>query len=58
MQALGPQQVYDEVDAVDVLTIGCGTDPVPACEVDDYRVYADYGYYAGALRITEALKDD
>ena len=41
-----------------MLTIGCGTDPVPACEVDDYRVYADFGYYAGALRMTEALSDD
>ena len=58
LQGLGPQQVYEDIDAVDVLTIGCRSDPVPACEVNDHAAFSSIGYYAGGLSMTEALRDD
>ena len=55
---MNPQQILEEIDAVDVLTLGCKSDPVPAKDVDDQLVFSEMGYHAGTLKMTDTFKDD
>ena len=52
------EEILDQLDAVDVLTLGCKSDPVSVKDVDDKVAFTEVGYYKGALKITDALKYD
>ena len=53
-----PDDILAELDAVDVLTLGCRSDPVSAKDVDDQVAFSELGYYGGALPISSTFKYD
>ena len=53
-----PDEIPSEMDAVDVLTLGCRMSPVPIKFLDERAAFHDVAHYRGARRITEALMED
>ena len=55
---MSPERILEELDAVDVLTLGCKSDPVPAKDVDDQIAFSELGYYGGSLPMSTTFKYD
>ena len=53
-----PDEILNDMDAVDVLTLGCRMSPLPVKELDEKVAFHDVAHYRGARRITEALLED
>ena len=51
-------EIIELMDAVDVLTIGCRTNPIPVQDIDDAATFSCAGCYKGAREITEILLKD
>ena len=58
LQGKDPSEIIRCLDAVDVLTLGCRTNPIPVKDIDDHATFIDVAHYKGARKITEALRDD
>ena len=56
MRNKNPEEIIEMMDAVDVLTLACRSDPVSAKDVDDQYAFSELGYYGGALRMTDSFK--
>ena len=57
VNAVSNKEYFESLDAVDVLTIACGTDPCPAEKLDD-KTFKNYGVYCGGTRFVQPLLDD
>ena len=52
------EEIIEFMDAVDVLTLACRTNPIRVKDISDAVAFACAGCYKGARKITEVLLED